>query len=561
MKLITLFLTFAFSASLSSQTVKTIKPKPSKATVYLSGAEITYSESLYLVAGTYEIIIEGVSPYVDENTISAYFKGGLVIDTKKAQRYPELPKNPLMEDKYARFVLRISDSLEELSYLIKDAKNKQMTFQKERTLLLNSRLMRGEFSKDSLALLKSTLDLLRSRLTNIDEEELLMERKLNKHYKLQTNLTGRKEYYELLQREGAPIINPDLYNPVYQVIVAIETEQAVTGNLSLKYYVANAGWLPVYDIQASSGKDKIQLIYRAQVYQNSGLDWKDIALILSTSNPAVGNTKPVLTEWNLIFGYPNSYLDGLNKQKSLPANNYNNLGSRNMKREDLSLSDKEIIDEKPEPLVPLFSINNNFLRTEYEIKTRYTIAGDNKAHNVIINNVEISVALAYLSVPKLDKDAFLMGKVANWEDLNLMPGAAKIYFDESYIGTTAINPVSTSDTLYVNLGRDKSIITKRQNVKEKCREQNIGEYKIVSKTIEITIRNTKGIALDFEIEDQIPITTDPNIKITLGDNDHASYNEVTGKLTWKMNIKPKDTKKLRFTYEVKYPKDKFIAGL
>jgi uncharacterized protein (TIGR02231 family) len=154
-----------------------------------------------------------------------------------------------------------------------------------------------------------------------------------------------------------------------------------------------------------------------------------------------------------------------------------------------------------------------------------------------------------------------MGKVVNWEDLNLIPGAAKIYFDDSYIGTTTIDPISTKDTLYINLGRDRSIIVKRQNVKEKCKEQLVGEFKMVSKTIEITVRNTKAIGLAFEIEDQIPITIDPAIKITLGDNDGAIYNEVTGKLTWKINIKPKDTKKIRFTYEVKYPKDKFIQGL
>lgn len=561
MKIIQFIVLFSVVFTTNAQTTKTIKPKPNKAIIYLSGAEIGYLETLSLPAGSSEITIEGVSPYVDENTISAYFKGGLVIDTKKSLRYPEPPKNPALEDKYGKFIIRISDSLEELVYLIKDCTNKQGTFQRERTLLLNNRLMRGEFARDSLALLKSTLDLLRMRLTNIDEEELSIERKINKYYKLQEKLNERKTYYQLLQSEGTPIINPDMYNPIYQIIVTIETEQAVTGNLSLKYYVAQAGWMPIYDIQAVSGKDKIQLVYRAQVYQNTGLDWKDISLTLSTSNPSIGNTKPVLSEWNLYFGYPNSYINEMNKAKA-PAMNYNNLNYKSLEKKSLQLDTKEDnIDDAGVPAIPVFTVDDNFLRTEYDIKTRYSIASDNKAHNVIINNVEVPVSLAYLTVPKLDKDAFLMGKVVNWEDLNLIPGAAKIYFDESYIGSTTIDPVSTKDTLYINLGRDKSIIVKRQNVKEKCKEQLAGDFKTVSKTIEITVRNTKSIALGFEIEDQIPITTDPNIKITLGDNDGAIYNEVTGKLVWKVNIKPKDTKKLRFTYEVKYPKDKFIQGL
>ncbi|NQW42801.1 MAG: DUF4139 domain-containing protein [Bacteroidetes bacterium] len=560
MKFTTVF-ALCFSSIISfAQNTKTIKPKPNKATVYLSGAEIAYLESLTLPTGTSEITVEGVSPYLDETSISAYFKGGLVIDTKKTLYYPEQPKKNNNIQKYIIFIERITDSLEETGYLMKDCNNKLSAFAREESLLLNNRLIKGEFAKDSLGLLKASLDLLRARLTNIDEQELILERKVNKLYKIQTALNQRKTYFELLQNDNSDN-NSISFNPIHQIIVTIETTQAVTGNLSLKYYVGSAGWMPQYDIQAVSGKDKIQLVYRAQVYQNTGLDWKDVALTLSTSNPTLSNTKPILSEWNLFFGYPNSYVNDM--YKNAPVTNYNNLGRAQMNKKSLKLEDaaKDDAELNEIPTVPLFTVNDNFLRTEYEIKTKYSIASDNKAHNVIINNLEIPVSLAYLAVPKLDKDAFLMGKIVDWEDLNLIPAAAKIYFDESYIGTTTIDPVSTKDTLYINLGRDKSIIVKRQNIKEKCKEQTLGEYKTITKTIEITVRNTKGIELDFEIEDQIPITTDPNIKITLIDSDNATYNPVTGKLTWPKNIKPKDTKKVRFTFEVKYPKDKFISGL
>jgi uncharacterized protein (TIGR02231 family) len=288
--------------------------------------------------------------------------------------------------------------------------------------------------------------------------------------------------------------------------------------------------------------------------------------VLSTSNPTVGNTKPILSEWNLVFGYPNSYTDNLYKKSKTPNNyNYNTLPSKSLKEQNISMQDEESrgvdMNGNNNEIEQLFTVNGNLLRTEYEIKTKYNIQSDNKSHHVIINNIEVPVNLAYLAVPKLDQDAFLMGKISQWEDLNLIPAMARIYFDESYIGTTSVYPESLKDTLYVNLGRDKSIVIKRQNVKEKCKETILGEFKVVTKTIEITIRNTKSIALDFEIDDQIPVSKDPAIKVTLIDNDKAVYNEVTGKLTWAMNIKPKDIKKLRFSFEVKYPKDKVVAGL
>lgn len=552
---------FSLLNSSIAQTTKTIKTKPNKAIVYLTGAEITHQEFVNIPNGISEIVLENVSPYLDESSISAYFKGAMIIDTKKNLLYPEQAKKPSNEKKYKIAIDRINDSIEEMDYQIKDCTNKYNAFEKEKNLLINNRLIKGEFSKDSLGLLKSSLDLLRSRLNNIDEQALLIERKTNKLNKIRQNLVDRLDYYEVLQNEDSPFIDPNKYNPIHQVIVTVEASQAIGGLLTLKYYVKNAGWMPMYDIQASSGKDKIQMIYRAQVYQNTGLDWKEVSLILSTSNPALGNTKPILTEWNLFFGYPNSYSQELNK--NIPSNtfsyNYLNNNTR-LESAKITTNDASSIESEESP-IPVFTVNDNFLRTEYEIKTKYSISSDNKAHNVIINNIDIPVKLAYMSVPKLDKDAFLMGKIVDWEDLNLIPASARIYFDESYIGTTTVEPTSTKDTLYINLGRDRSIMVKRQNIKEKCKETFIEDQKVVTKTIEITVRNTKGITLDFEIEDQIPISNDPNIKIKLIDGDDATYNEVTGKLTWKKTIKSKETKKVRFTYEVRYPKDKFVSGL
>src|SRR5689334_11635567 len=113
MKHILSFLLLVLMTSLQAQTEKTIKPKPVKAIVYLSGAELSYAETLALPAGTWEIIVEGVSPNLDENSISAYFKGALVIDTKKSVRYPETPKLYDLGNKYGLIIQRIADSLEE----------------------------------------------------------------------------------------------------------------------------------------------------------------------------------------------------------------------------------------------------------------------------------------------------------------------------------------------------------------------------------------------------------------------------------------------------------------
>ena len=322
MKYILIILTILFGVKANAQIAKTIKPKPSRVIVYLTGAELTYQESIGLQTGTNELIIEGVSPNVDENSISAFVKGALVIDTKKGMRYPDAPKIINFEKKYTDAINRINDSLQDLVYVLKDCNNKRGALQRERTLLLNNRLMRGEFAKDSLGLLKSTLDLLRSRLNNIDEEELIVEKKEDKMKQLNSVLEDRKQYFINLQSNTSDGLQLDHYNPIYQIIVTVESIAATTGALTLKYYVSTAGWMPRYDILATSNKESIQLVHRAQVYQSTGVDWKDVHLVLSTSNPNMGNTKPLLNPWNLYFGYPNTYSEDVNKKK-IQTNAYN----------------------------------------------------------------------------------------------------------------------------------------------------------------------------------------------------------------------------------------------
>lgn len=535
---------------------KTIASKPDRVTVYLSGAELTHTETVALAAGTNTIIIEGIAPGADENTISAFLKGALILDTKKEFRYPE-NKNVFTDDrKYAAIIKRITDSLEDVSWLLRECDDKQAVLAKEKYLLLNNRLMRGEFKRDSIDLLKASLDLLKSRLSLINSEELSVDRRESNLQKLQKELGDRKQYYVNLQNNNMNNLHTEKYIPIYYITITAEAEAATTSSLTLKYFTPSAGWMPRYDIIAGSGSQSIELLHRAQVYQNTGVEWKNVNLTLSTSNPSVGNTKPFLNAWNLIFGYPNTYSEQINK-KNKTIYNYDQYRPQ-LAEVHVEAASNGNATMKTEPA---FVMSGNFLRTEYSIKTKYTVSSDNKAHNVLISKNEVPVKLTYMAVPKLDNDAFLMGKISNWEDLNLLPASARIYFDESYIGLTAIEPETTRDTLYLNLGRDRSLVIKRIALKDKCKDQVIGDQRTHIKTFEITVRNTKSIALDFEIEDQIPVTRDQQIKISLLDKDGAIYDEVSGKLTWKLKIKPKDSKKIVFSYEVKYPKDKFIQGL
>ena len=78
---------------------------------------------------------------------------------------------------------------------------------------------------------------------------------------------------------------------------------------------------------------------------------------------------------------------------------------------------------------------------------------------------------------------------------------------------------------------------------------------------EISLRNTKKDAVEVLMQDQVPLSSDKEITIELMESSGAIYDEESGKLTWRVNLAPSETKKFRLIFSVKYPKNKSIQNL
>ena len=578
--MLSIFLLCFLTPSVSeAQNEKSIKTAVQRATIFQQGALLSSTESVSVNAGTTNIIFENVSPYLLQSSLQAAGKNDLVImDVQYRLKYAEQTKTDVKPDdprvvRWKEELTNVKDSLDDLSFVKKDIQNRINTLQTERNVLVNNRMMRGDLQRDSLALFMQSIDFLRKRQNDIDSELLKLEKEAFKENRLRSQLSNRvATLNSLIQGIGTPI-NNNPTKPVPQVIVTVMADRAMVAEITLTYFVQQAGWTASYDLKASKENQNIDLKHRAAVYQNTGIDWKDVLLTLSTGDPNQGNTKPTLTPQYLVYNMPiimQTEAYGLaarkidlskSKQPTPQAynNNLANTPSKDMER--ASLDEVVVTSMDKDGVTDYTQINQNMMRIEYEIKLKYSIESDNKAHNVVIQSKTISAVYSYSVVPKLDPDAFLMARVTDWEDMNLIPGTARIYFDNSYIGESFINPRNTNDTLQLNLGRDKSIVVSRTKVKDKCKDKMMSDNHILTQVYEITVRNTKTIPIRLVIEDQMPVTKEQDIKIEYLENSGARFNTETGKLVWDFNLKPKDSKKLTFSYEVKSPKDKALSSL
>jgi uncharacterized protein (TIGR02231 family) len=153
---------------------------------------------------------------------------------------------------------------------------------------------------------------------------------------------------------------------------------------------------------------------------------------------------------------------------------------------------------------------------------------------------------------------FLVAEIADWESLNLLPGMANIIFDGTYVGKSFIDPNSTMDTLNLSLGRDRKMVIKREKVQDYCSSKLIGGNRLHTVTYEITVRNTRKERVQLLLKDQIPLSAQKEIEVNVMEISEATRNEETGVLTWKLELAPNETKKMRIQYSVKFPKDKNV---
>jgi uncharacterized protein (TIGR02231 family) len=320
---------------------------------------------------------------------------------------------------------------------------------------------------------------------------------------------------------------------------------------------ANAGWTPLYDIRSEATTGKISLTYKAQVQQNTGLDWNDVKLSISTNNPYANKTKPTLNPWYIDYQEYRQKLDEKAKMQRSDAfymetapgavSNYGFNANFSAKVKDDALTSEQFT-----------TVVQQLIAAEFQIDLNYSIASDNQIRMVLVKQAELNTSFKYYSVPKLDPGVYLVAQMTKLDELQLVPAKANIFFDGTYIGETYIDPTTLDDTLNLSLGRDPNIIVKRTLLKNQSKERIVQDKKERNFAYNVEVKNLKSSPIELVIQDQIPLTTNPDIVIEKSDLGKGQLDEKTGLLEWDLKLKSKETQEFKYDFRIRHSKDKMI---
>lgn len=493
-------------------------------TVYPNGATIVRNGSVYLEKGMNQVELKNLPLSLDESSISIFLsKDNILLSQKMHKEYLDYEK---IKSKYQLRIINLKDSIEWLNVQTEVLGGQEK-------LLNENRKLSGEESSFTTSELSQLNTYYGEEMIRIKQEQFALK------------LT-RRELSERLSRLQLQMNQEGRQKSKGQVNIVMDVDAKDSGivTIQVEYFVPNAGWTPSYDLRMNGLNEDLSIIYKASVFQNTGEDWEDIQLSLSTAEPNRDYTLPTLNPYYLDNYY------AVRAQKSSRSMNTDKEMSEVMTSGAIAYSDEVMQEAIPSVL------NETYTSFDYEIDLPYTILSTGEGQSVMLKSEKVKVKYQYITMPKISNYAYLTAQLLDWQDLNFVNGEANIFIENRYSGKTFIHANQSTEQFTLSLGKDDDIIVSRELQKGYKKTKFIGGNKEESRIWDLKIKNTKSSSIDIQIMDQYPISQNGEIKVDLGNKGGAESNdESKGILKWSENIKPKSEWTTTIEYRVKYPKD------
>lgn len=598
-----------------------------KVTVFTNGAQVERSKSVILVPGEQVVTFTGFSPYMDKKSLQVKAKGHLtILGVSERTAHPDSAAQ-------VKRLRAAEDDVKAVERRIQQTKDEQEMLTAQLELVKTNCSVAGRTVATPLANIKELNAYYAQQVLSVKERSQELEEQLQK---LNDELKRKQDTCDSIAKLKLKNIT--------EIDVKLEAKQAGRADFDITYYVKNAGWFPSYDIRSNSIKEPLQLSYKANIYQNTREEWKNVPVTLSSANPNRSNIAPQLkTYWldyglsaptysfdsdgstvsgkivdaedgspiigasiiikgtqlgtvsdiggyysitlpqdhrQLSFAYigyqtqtrtatPGSTLNIRMKEDEQRLDEVTVVGygtskkGRKSKGEVLKakesipmMADLAVEEEMDESEVISVNQQQAQFGYEFDIKQLLTLPDGGKTTTTEIARHQLPAIYEYRGIPKIDKESFLVADAIDWQKLNLMEGEANVYFDNSFVGKSILDPNVRSDTLHFSMGRDQSICVQRIKVSESSTRRFFGSNQEQTMKWRISVKNNRQESVNITVFDQAPISRNTSIEVSMEELSDGQFDKQTGIIKWPLQLQPGEQRDLILQYKVKYPKNR-----
>ncbi|WHT74599.1 DUF4139 domain-containing protein [Myroides odoratimimus] len=533
--------------ALALTTVMTWAQKPvftpaklESARVYFNSAELTHKAKVKLPKGTSEVVITNVADYLNESTIqigsiSEVTVMAIQYSNRYVEEYDSAVDSPLLKP--------VRDSIKLVQTELKKVNNAIDVESRTIALLDFNQKVGGEQGTTTAEVMKMVDYYRTKRLQLSTELDKLNEKKDELNTRL-TNLQDKLAFNEGKSEKSSK----------GKLIVQVMNDREGEVPFQIKYLTNAASWKPFYDLRVEKINAPVKVVYKADVKQSSGIDWRGVNLSLTSG---VANQSNVIPTWRTWFLDYNTYIttSGYNRNANKKLNVMADMSAKMSYEAESSSMLKDAVVYEESTMSTFTQVNESQLNVSFDINIPYTVMSNNKSHSVTLNDFSIPAEYKYYVAPKLDLNAYLVATIKDYGNYNLLAGEANVIFDGVYVGKTMLNPANTEEEMKLNMGKDPKVAVTRILLKDKSGTKMLSSKKSQNFVYDITIRNNKAEQIDIQVEDQYPISSNKDIEVELTETSSGKLNEEKGLVKWDLRLKGNDSKSLRFGYQVRYDKN------
>ncbi len=361
--------------------------------------------------------------------------------------------------------------------------------------------------------------------------------------------------------------------PTERYVASVDVEVIEKGDLELEitYAARGARWQPLYDLRLSEagrdgedGEPGLSLTYLGEVSQQTGEDWAEVILSLSTAKPALSAILPELKPWYVRPYVPPQPARAVGMGAAMPA-----AFAPMAKIATGAEMEDEVALEKPPAPPPIMEVEAIAAEVEesgaavtFKVGRPVSVPGDGSPCKTTVATLPLSPRLDYLTAPRLVSQTYRRATVTNDTEYVLLPGKANIFHEGEYIGTTILENVAPGQEFEVFLGVDERISVERELVKREVDKKLLGNIRRNRYAYEITVRNHRDREEKVTIFDQIPVSSHEDIKVKMEriDPEPTEKTELSI-LKWELTLEPDEEQTIRFDFTIEHSRDMQVIGL
>ncbi|MBU0983730.1 MAG: mucoidy inhibitor MuiA family protein [candidate division Zixibacteria bacterium] len=548
-----------------------------RVTVYSDRALVVRTVELDLQAGEQSIKVENLLQYLDPTSLRASVSGvpGIAM---LGLTHESVHHTEAIQSKTAEFD-RLIEEMELVTIKAVEDRRDVLTAQKKLLTSIGeaaTREMGDDIAKGGLQIQQweGAYSFVGQHLTAVTDSLRLVGVELRALTKQLDKLKAERS------QAGANVTNMSV---TAQADLRLEQPGKLT--LELEYVVGGASWVPVYTARLNQNGDTTAFGYHAMVQQETGEDWDDVRLTLSTARLSHGTGPDTPEPWVLrVYDVPQVLARTKGGAQYAPSQGYSS--SQSVQNVDALLEHVAGIETDTEGEVivrggraaevaymvdgvPITAaLSQNAYTTSFEIQRRETIPSGDRTVRTTIAEYRLPVVTEFVCRPKISEGVYRQVTLTNSSDALLIPGEVAISTMNDFVGSGYINRViNAGDTCKLMFGLDDAFTVKRRVLDREKDANNTSFWggdagTKVRQTVEIKLTNTGRRARTVIVEEALPISQDKRVKVKFGDivPKPAFETESENVATWRVLIPAGGETTIVVPYKIEYPDDVAVAG-